>query len=124
MANSEQERVNRFWAIRSCVEIMVHLTGAWTRLFLTYTDIEDDAKHYGRVGLTAPAISRWVRSFDEKTGEVKPGVQNILTDENLLWLCKRYGIDVKLEVSALDTKRSQKELMKEVEKFNPFDIYK
>lgn len=125
MANSKQqsdERANRFYIARSNIHIMLALVSRWNAKFMSYNDVAQDAANYGRVGINSPVISRWVKSFDEKTGEVKPGIINNITDENVLWLCWRWGVDVRMSAK-VNHKLSNAELIKRADKFNPYDIF-
>ena len=115
---------NRFCAIRHSFPIMLQLTSQWNKMYQSYADVAQDAKHFGRVGINQDAISRWVRSFDEKTGRVKEGVINNITDENLLWLCHRWGLTVQVKVSVNAKIPSFEGLIKNADNFDLHNIYK
>lgn len=116
---------NRFKAIKSCFDICVKLQYSWQKQYLSQADVAHEATHvFKRTGITPDAISRWVRSFDEKTGLYKPARENVLTEENILWLCHRHGINVKIDVSVNDDIRMMKKLIANADKFDPNNIYK
>lgn len=90
---------------------------------VTYKDVADDAVKLKRKGIRPELIVRWIKSFDEKTMLPKPDAINLLSDESILWLCKRWGVEVKIDVQRVGTK-TQDKLIKGIDKFEPTDIYK
>lgn len=115
---------NRFCPIRDCFKIRNLLLQAWNKNYMTHQSIAEDAEKFKRKGITRDAISRYVTSFDEKTGLVKPGRENRLTMENILWLCHRWGVVVKLEVHGLTGLWNPKTLIERADKFDLNNIYK
>lgn len=115
---------NRFCPVRDCFKIRTLLLMSWNKNYMTFTSVADDAEHFGRKGITRDAISRYVNSFDEKTGLVKPARENRITMENILWLCHRWGVVVKLEVTGLTGVFNPKTLIANADKFDLNNIYK
>lgn len=116
---------NRFCPIRDCYEICLYLRQQWNKHHQTYNSVADDATYaYKRKGITADRITRYARSFDETTGLVKPSRENRLTTENILWLCQRWGVDVRVHVTTSAGIFNSQTLAARGHDFDPNNIFK
>lgn len=116
---------NRFCPIRDCYEICLFLRQQWNKHHQTYSSVADDATYaFKRKGITRDMISRYVTSFDEETGIVKPSRENRLTTENILWLCHRWGVKVNVHVSTSAGIFNPKTLAMNAHNFDPNNIFK
>lgn len=79
-------------------------------LKLTYRDVERDAKRFGTKGIFTSTLSRYFNN--------KYPVYGGLKHANIVWLCLRYGIELKLYCNLI--KYNEEECMETLKKF--FDI--
>jgi len=119
-----KDRKNNWRAIRSSFKIRVALEKIWAVAYMSHAEVAEDASKFKRVGITAPTISRYINSFDMETGILKEGIDNNLTEENILWLCKRWGVEVSLSVKLKDVgKINHEKLAAEAKEFDVNDLY-
>lgn len=95
---------NRPCVIKSSYDIYFKLfTRIRGDLNLRNTDVAADAQKCGRTISDTTLIKYWSQ-FDDKTKKVKSGVVSSLSQDNILWLCKRYGIECETTVTVLPVK--------------------
>lgn len=92
---------NRPDVIKSNYDIYVKLFNrCFNELGLSNIGIAEDAKKQGRQ-ISDTTLSKYWNQFDDKKKCIKESVQSNLSQDNLLWLCKRHGIDVNMQVTVL-----------------------
>ena len=62
-----------------------------TELDLTYREVVEDAVLHKRKGININSLSRYFSTTEPHL--------NTITHENVVWLCFRYGVNIKLSVS-------------------------
>jgi len=91
--------------IKESAEIRELLVHRMNDASLSYGDVIDDAATHD-VTLDKGSLSRFFKT-NEKTGYFICDTRNSLKQEDILWLCKRYGIQTHLQVIKL-TREQQK----------------
>lgn len=97
MAKTNNE-TKRKCVIKESKKIYKALWGRFNNLGLSYSDIVADAAHHDRK-FTSSSLSRYYKQFDED-GNFKEAVKGSLSQEDLIWLCLRYCINISLTVEA------------------------
>lgn len=96
--------------VKNSVKIRQKLLERFTELNLTYQDVCNDAGKYGRA-IHRSNLSRFFKQ--DGVGNFKKDSIS-LSHELILWLCKRWGIEVSMTVKKLQYNEKQciKELLK------------
>lgn len=89
------------------------LYSKFAKLSLLYVDVIDDAAKHGRV-LQSSAISRYFKHKGSSHGS--------LNAEDILWLCTRYSIEIKISTNSL--RHSEKDALLSIKNldFNDPDV--
>ena len=87
---------NHLCIVKGNYDIYTLLETRWALFEVTPTMIAADAKDNG-ISIDAPSLSRYKNQFDDRTRKIKPNVAGSLSQENILWLCERYGVQVKID---------------------------
>lgn len=111
-----------FCAIKHNFKIWRALMTVWTEKYMTQADIVSDAFQLGK-RIEQANISRYMNSFDISTEESNQKSQQIPSAEDILWLCKRYGVEVTIEVKTRKNIDPVKNLQ-ELSNYDPKSIAK
>jgi len=84
MKKKKQDIIVNSTAIRTL------LKKRFEELSLTYTNIISDANSLGNTSITKSCLSIYLNNKD---------TVNQMTQENVIWLCIRYGVDIKIPVT-------------------------
>lgn len=95
---------NRPCVIKSSYDIYFKLhCRIFGELNLRTTDVAKDAMNCGKPIGDSVLAKYWLQ-WDLKKKRVKAGVVSSLSQENILWLCERYGIQTELTIEVLPMK--------------------
>lgn len=83
-----------FDLIRGNTQIRETLRKRFHELNVSYSKVAKDAKALGVSGINRSSVCKYFRSETKGT----------ITHEQIIWLCVRYGIEVKVKVASLSYK--------------------
>ncbi len=115
--NKEEEakKVLRRCLIKSSSAIHLAIITQFTNLNLDYKEVIEDANQRG-MNFDKAALSKYLNTFDED-GIFKGYAKGSLSQENIIWLCVRYGIEIQITTRIKKTINYEETEMKLKKKF-------
>lgn len=91
---TEQKKTLRRCLIKSSKAIHIAIITQFANLNLDYREVIEDANARGMM-FDKSALSKYLNTFNEN-GVFKGYAKGSLSQENIIWLCVRYGIEVNI----------------------------